>query len=59
MNSLFHFFESLIAHIQAGDEIAEAEKRLNFELYGVHPFDAHPQIQIRADRLMLIISNRF
>ena len=39
VNSLFHFFESLIAHIQAGsDEIAEAEKRLNFELYGVHPF---------------------
>ena len=39
VNSLFHFFESLIAQIQAGsDEIAEAEERLSFELYGAHPF---------------------
>ena len=39
VNSLFHFFESLIAQIQAGsDEIAEAEKRLSFEPYDVHPF---------------------
>ena len=39
VNSLFHFFESLIAHMQAvSGEIVEAEKRLSFELYGVHPF---------------------
>ena len=37
VNCLFHFVKSLIGRIQTGnDEMAETEKRLNFELYGIH-----------------------
>ena len=62
MNSLFFVPTSFIRRIQtARDEAAEAQRRLNFELYGIHPFlrpFAVMSYRFYADRLTITISSR-